>query len=181
MLIQAPSPKGIDFRLQKYQTDLHTFLLDLWGIDTNDYRCYDRCYKNENKNGFIPEVYNQNGSYSEISIDDKHKVTSFFGMGSKVDYSSENNLNTADVHLIFVANLAKLKSTTARPDEEIRQDVQNFAQHELYGFLLEGIDNGIEVFSEYTGLKIKYRDMQPLHCFRLNFKVSYPFNDHQCT
>lgn len=184
MLVQAPSPKGIDYKLQQFQTRLHTHLITQWALDTlaPDYTCYDRCYRNQNKNGFIPEVYHQNGSYKEVAVDDKVKALSFFGMGEVVDYNTDNNNNTADVHLIFCVDLKKLKGGTARPDEEVRQDVQTFLQHEYFGMMLQGIEIGIDnVFREYTGLRVKFRDMQPLHCFRFNFRFTYRFSDHECT
>lgn len=183
MLVQAPNPRGIDFKLQKFQTNLHTHLISKWVLDANapDYTCYDRCYRNQNKNGFIPEVYTQNGDYKEVAVNDNVKVLSFFGMGPTVTYLTESNLNQSEVHLIFCANLKKVKATNSRPDEAIRQDVQDFLQHEYFGFLLNSIEIGIDnVFSEYSGLQIRYKDLQPFHCFRFNLAVTYPFNDHQC-
>lgn len=185
MLIKAPSPKGIDYKLQKYQTDLHTFLINRWGLTSGlatDYLCYDRCYRNQNKNGFIPEVYNQNGSYSDVAFNDKVKVLSFFGLGNTIEHNMRNHANNAKVHLIYCVNLKKLKGGVTRPDEETRQDVQYFTTLKKYGFNLESIDIGIDqVFLEYTGLRVNYRDLQPFHCFRFNFNVLYSYDDHECT
>lgn len=186
MIIQAPSPVGIDFKLQKLQSDLHAHLISQWSLNANlstDYACYDRCYRNQTKNGFTPEVYQSNGNYKEVLFDDKVKAFSFFGVGNNIEYKADSNGNIVDVHLIFMVNLESLKGS-GRKDEEARQDVQLFLQHELYGFQLKGIQIGIDnVFNEYSGFepKIKYRDLNPFHCFRFNFTTLYHFTDHQCT
>lgn len=184
MLIQSPNPKGIDVKLQKFQRDLHTHLIAKWGLDanSNDYTCYDRCYRNQKANGFIPEVYNQNGSYTDVVFNDNIKALSFFGLGNSIEYLMSNHSNVASVHLIFCVDLKKLKGGVTRPDEEVRQDVQLFAYLKKYSFIPTSIEIGIDnVFTEYNALQVNYKDLQPFHCFRFNFDVTYPFKDHVCT
>ena len=177
MIVQAPSPVGIDFKLQKFQTDLHSHLISGWGLDSvlaTDYACYDRCYRNQTKDGFIPEVYQSSGNYKEVALDDKVKAISFFGLGNSIDYDTNSNINVADVHLIFMVNLESIKGS-GRLDEAVRQDVQKFLQHELYGFRLQNITIGIDnVFTEYAGFasRLKFRDLNPFHLFRFDFEVN---------
>jgi hypothetical protein len=59
-----------------------------------------------------------------------------------------------------------------------------FLQHGLYGTQLRQIILGIDnVFSDYPGFlnSVKYRDMNPYHCFRFDLDRIYNFTDHKCT
>jgi len=186
MIVQAPSPKGVDYNLQKFQALLHTHLIAKWGLNANDatgYMCYDRCYRNQTKDAFVPEVYTSAGNYKELLVDDKVKALSFFGVESPIQYSSADNSNTANIHLIFFVNLKKLKATDNRPDEAVRQDVQEFLSQEKYSTQLESIEFGIDkILTEYNGFTgIKFRDLQPLHCFRFNLTMRYSYSLHECT
>ena len=183
MLIKSANPKGIDYSIQQLQADLYAFLIDRWTLDglSPDYTCYDRCYRNQTKDGIIPEVFTGKG-YKEVLFDDKVKVLSFFDIENSITYDTDNNGNRVNVSLLFMVNLKKLKGDNIRPDEEVRQDVQTFLQHEKYGFMLNGIEIGLEnVFANFQSLRIKYRDLNPLHCFRFNFTKVYRFTDHVCT
>ncbi|HEY1044954.1 MAG TPA: hypothetical protein VGF79_00850 [Bacteroidia bacterium] len=188
MKIQSPTPKGIDYVIQQFQNWLHTQLIARWGlsdVSTTDWLCYDRAYKNQKTDGYVPEVYLTKNEYKEVLLDDKVKVTSFFGVGDTIEVDTQENQNVANVHLIFFVNLKKLKVTDARPDEITRQDVQYFCNQDLYGFTLEGIQTGIEaVLSDYPGFMresgMKHRDMNPFHCFRFNFSLRYDYDKHEC-
>jgi hypothetical protein len=187
MIIKSPSPFGIDISIQNFQKRLHDALITEWGLDGDsmiDYLCYDRCYRNQRKDGFIPEVYSLNGEYKEVLIDDKVKVLSFFGIGSTSNYIKDEHLNESTVHLLFFVNLKALKSVTTRPDELIRQEIQSLCEAEFNGMELTSIQIGIDnILTEYTGADklIKFRDMNPFHCFRLNFNLTYDYTDHICT
>lgn len=181
MIIKAADPVGIDIIIQRFQKDLHDHLIDLWGLDqasAKDYLCHDRCYRNQNTDGYLPELYTTKGEYKELMVDDKVKALSFFGIGGNIDYDRENQQNIAQVHLIFFVDLKKLKATEARPDEEVRRDVELHLRAGYMGMNLTGVLIGIDnVFAEYNGwIKdrgIKYRDLQPFHCFRFNFELAY--------
>lgn len=179
MLSQSPSPKGIDKSLQDFQSKMYTYLCTLWGLDSLsvDYNCFDRCFRNQNKEGIVPEIYTSNG-YKQVLFDDKCKVVSFFDIGSTISVDLSNE---AEVHLIFMANLEKLKGKGLRPDEEFRQDIQTFLDSGYFGFNLNQITLGLDnVFNEYATTRIKYRDMNPLHCVRFTFSKTYSFKDHVC-
>lgn len=181
MLVQAPNPKGIDKSLQQLQSKMYTHLTALWSLDalSPDYQCYDRCFRNQTKEGLVPEIYSTNG-YKQVLFDDKHKVQSFFDIDSRINVNSDGS-NNVEVYLIFMLNLEKLKGKGIRPDELVRQEIQTFLDNNYFGFILKSITLGLDnVFSEFNSTKIKYRDMQPLHCLKFTFDKTYSFKDHIC-
>lgn len=184
MIVAKPNPIGVDYVIQQFQSKLHEFLLAKWAINTNQWFCYDRCYKNQTSDGFIPEIYSSKGNYSELLFNDKVFVQSFFGIGDDILYDSEEHQNVANVHLIFMVNIGKLKSTDARPDEEVRKEVQDYCSMGMFGFTLESLQLGITaITSDYSGFKVdanRFRDMQPFHIFRLNFELRYDYKIHNC-
>lgn len=180
MLVQSSNPKGIDVSIQALQTKMFTYLSTLWSLDvlSPDYSCYDRCYRNQTKDGLVPEVWNGN-DYKQVFFDDKTKVQSFFDLSPNIQVNSNGN-NVASVYLIFMVNL-EIKGKNIRPDEEIRQDVQSFLSSNPFGFNLNSISIGLDnVFSDFNASKIKYRDMNPLHCFKFTLEKTYNHKDHIC-
>lgn len=185
MVFSKANPAGVDVRIQKMQQGLHDYLLTKWGITSAQYNAYGRCYRNQRGSDWIPEVYNGANEYQELFLDDRMAAISFFGI-SEAMITYANASNHAEIHLIFLANIGTLKSTLAwRADEEVRKDVQDYCIQGRFGFMLTGIDLWIDkVFREYgswirrqgedlQATQMKYRDMQPFHAFRLNFKVAY--------
>lgn len=177
MLNIIDSPKGIDVSIRKFQEALHSSLLEKWtDISSSAYQSYARCYRNKKDKGYIAEVFTNGKDYKEVYWNDKLAAISFFGISDniKVDVG-----NTANVHLVFFVDLKKLKPTLAnRADEEVRLDVLNAASMIGFGFELLSVDLWLEnVLKEYPGSyrdeRLKTVDMQPVHCFRLNFKVNY--------
>lgn len=178
MLITKTAPVGLDIAIQAAQTKLHAALLLKWGIDTADYRCYGRCYRNKKDNGYIAENYEGNGEYKEVYWDDSLKAVSFFGSAANVQMDVSSKV---DVHLIFFVNLAKLKPALVhRADEEVRQDVVAAIGKTCHGLELQSIETWLEnVLREYPGSRRENRlnvvDMQPQHCFRINFTMYYNY------
>lgn len=179
MIIQRTDITGIDVLITKYQNKLHSYLCTEWGLDTlspSEYLCYDRCYRNQTKNGFIPEVLSGN-DYKEVLLNDNTKVLSFFGIGNNIAQSNEQM--TANIHLLLFIDLQKVFG--GRYDETARQNVMQFATKGDYGFKFDSIQIGIDnVLTEYNGSKLAYKDLQPYHIFRLNFTVNYNINKHIC-
>jgi len=179
MLIQRADITGIDVLITQYQSKLHSYLCTEWGLDTlsqSDYLCYDRCYRNQNKNGYIPEVFNGK-DYKEVLLNDNAKVLSFFGIGNNI--SQTNEQMTATVHLIFFINLQKVFG--GRYDETARQNVVQFASKGDLGFNFESIQIGLDtILNEYNGSKLNFKDIHPYHAFRLNFTINYNLNKHIC-
>jgi hypothetical protein len=188
MIFTKTAPVGIDIPIQRFQQFLYPELQQLWGIANDaDYDCHGRAYRNQTADGYTPEVFSGVGNdlnqadYKEVYFDDSKKALSFFFLGEITRYDVGNAV--APVGIIFMVNVPALKpAITYRGDEEIRNDVEKLCQIDRYNFrmteMVLGIDN---VFKEFSGWRkkegIKYRDMHPTHCFRLNFNVLFDIND----
>lgn len=183
MLIVKTNPKGIDWYIQKLQTALHTRLIAAWELeDTNQYKCYGRCYRNKTDNGYIAENYEGGDKYKEVYWDSSLTAISFFGITREMKYSTGFE---SDVHLVFFADLSKLALKdkdadviTHRADEELRTMVIDFIGKHSYGFSITGVELWLEnVLREYPGSRRDERliavDMHPIHCFRINLKLLY--------
>lgn len=187
MLIQKPNPVGKDLRIQWVQQILYERLVELWGLSDTAWTCYERAYRTQQENDYVPEVFipgaNGSGEYKEVYWDDTLTVLSFFGIGDQE--TIVRDINTAKVYLIWMVDLSRLKPGIYRADEEFHQDVMN--QFTLLGLQPTAMITGIsKVFEEYSGYrrneneiysKLKFRDMHPLHCFRVNFDLLYNLQD----
>lgn len=161
--------------MQEY---LHNNLLATWQIGDADYLAYGRVYRNQTKDGYIPEVFIGGNDYQEVLLDDRVAASSFFGVENTTEFN--NFLVDAQVFVVFWVDLSRLKSGTAqRQDEEVHIDVLKLVNNiKKFNFELTGIETGIDtIFRNYSGFRvneaIKYRDMHPFHCFRLNFNLNY--------
>lgn len=183
MLNTVTYPKGIDIPIRKMQEYLHDLLLDVWGIDTDQYQSYGRCYRNKQDRGYIAEVYTGENEYKEVYFDDTLSAISFFGI---TDSIKQGVGQTANVHLIYFVDLQKLKTTlTNRADEEVRLDVMQLIGSSKLGFSFKSVDLWLEnVLREYSGSyrdeRLKVVDMHPVHCFRLNFELNYNIKQTYC-
>jgi hypothetical protein len=175
MNITKPSVTGVDIPIQKLQTVLYNQIKALWPVTDSNFNLYGRAYRNQLKDGYIQEIYTATGEYKDSYFDDTLYGSGFFGLESvKV-----NDLDAvASVYLILMVNLDLIKPGTTRNDEEVRIDVERICMNHQFGFLLTGIVTGIDqVFKGYDIKGIKFRDMQPYHCFRLNFQLTYNIYD----
>lgn len=172
MLVAKTNPVGVDKVLGQYQKALHDYLITKWALQSADFNCYPRIYKNQRGDMQVPEVFN-GVDYTEAHFDTVSY--SFFGQSDKVDYKAP--LNSTSVYLVFKLDLKKIKPAVPhRADEEVRIDVQQFAAKGQYGFELQSIETGVNAaFREYAGWvkDVKYSDMHPWHVFRLNLLVKY--------
>lgn len=171
MLYQINNPKGIDIPIQKLQKRLFDGLLDDWKMNEGDYNSFSRVYKNKKSNGYIPEAYVGGNEYREVFFDDKVFATSFFSVSDKIELEFEEM--RANVSVIFTVNLEKIKAGYQhRADEEARLDAIKLC--EMFGFKFISLETGIDnVFKEYNRNFITFRDMHPLHCFRINLSIIY--------
>lgn len=175
MLITKTNPTGIDKTIQDAQTLIHDSLLTKWGIDTALYKSYGRAYRNKTKDGgYIAEVYTENGEYKEVYYDDTLAAISFFGINNR---PIDQLQSKASIHLVFFVNLDKF-DYTGRGDQEIRQTVFDTIDKGRYGMEYESTELWIEnVLKEYPGTRqsegMKYSDMYPKHCFRINYTIFY--------
>ena len=180
MNVTKQSVTGVDIPIQKLQSFLYNALKPTWDYTDATFNAYGRAYRNQTNDGYTPEIYNSKGEYSDAYFDDKLSGSSFFGLGETTKVDGGDVL--ANVFIIYMVNLSKIKPSEPRNDEEARIDVERLLLAPQYGFNLTGIITGIDqVFKEYSGYKavkgIKFRDMQPWHCFRLNFQVNYNIYD----
>lgn len=180
------NPKGIDVKIQAMQGFIYDQLLTIWPVDATSYNSFGRAYRNQIDKGYVPEVFDSNSAsygkdYKEVLFDDKVKATSFFGVGETTRY--DKGSATAEVFLIFMVNVMELKPTIQhRADEEIRREVEMLCSSPRHGFIMKGIETGIDnVFKEYPGIRrdegMKYRDEHPKHCFKITFDLMYNIND----
>lgn len=182
MLIQKTNPVGVDFSIQKLQSFLHDELMIKWGIDPDNaatnklYESYARAHRNKTESGYRAEVFTAGKDYKEVYWNDALKAISFFGTGTIETFSIDEKIT---VHQCYFVDLKKLKpGITHRADEEVRRDVQLLAERNLYGFVYLSMETGIENVlkdypSSYKSERLRAVDMQPVHCFRLNFELNY--------
>lgn len=182
MVYYKTNPVGIDAEIQRLQKFLYDTLKIKWGITNDvDFDLYGRVYRNQTADGFIPEAYKGNANYQEVFVNDAIKATGYFGIGDSITYNK--GTSTAQVYLVFTVNVAKLKpSIVHRADEEIRVDVERLLENRRNCCTITSFETGIDnVFKEFSGWRkkegIKYTDMHPLHCFRINLNLIYNIQD----
>lgn len=171
MLYLKEKPTGIDIPIQNLQQRLYDHLRKTWGLSESDYNSFGRVYRNRTERRYVPEAYIGNGEYQETFIDDRFPVTSFFSVGETVN----NNMGTmkAAVSLVFCVDLNRIKPDIKhRADEEVHFDVWGLCDMFMRSrdSIVTGIDN---VFREFPGARIKFDDIHPFHCFRINLSVMY--------
>jgi hypothetical protein len=186
-LLQRNIASGIDIPIQRFQSFMYqqiiTKILNVSEVDLR-YKCYGRCYRNNSKEGYIPELFQGGKEYKPLFYDDSMWIVSFFGIGENTSVSDTGALNS--VHLIFWMNLSKFDGLVGagdRFDENIRVKLYDLFSTQRFGFNLTGVELGWEnVYREYPGFlknNDKYRDMHPYHAFRFNFNLNYnPLSDN---
>ena len=177
------NPVGVDKPIQAFQQVLYTILKKTWGITTDTvWDCYGRAYKNQTADGNTPEVYKGNNEYKDAYFDDALTALSFFSVGDTVKYQKSSAVAT--VSLVMMVNVSKIKpSNTQRQDEEVRNDVEKFCRIPRFTFEMQSFETGMDtVFKDYSGWKktdgIKFRDLHPWHCFKINFNVVYNIDNN---
>lgn len=178
MLKTKTNPVGIDIPIQSAQSRLHAHLLTKWGIASDQYIAYGRCYRNKKQSGYVAEWYEGANEYRDAYWNDTVSAISFFGIDSRTDHELGDSVQ---VHLIFFVNLSKLKPTIAhRGDAEVRKDVTDFIGKGLNGLQFDSVDIWADrCLREYPGTAASLNavmDMHPLHCFRINFTANYSKN-----
>lgn len=178
MNITKPTVIGIDIPIQKFQTVLYNKIKTIWPVDDSSFNMYGRAYRNQAQaKGYQPEVYVGNNEYNDSYFDDTLKGSAFWGLTSPEKVTAEGD-TTAQVFVIFMVKLDQIKPGITRNDEEARNDIQKIALNRFSGLYMTGVVTGIDqVFKEYNLDNIKFRDMHPWHCFRLNFNLVYNIYD----
>jgi hypothetical protein len=149
---------GLDKEINHLQEWLYDRLLN--EFSWTDYECFGRAYLNKNprvdgdkKNIF--EVSVNGKDYAEITMDDRHAVTSFF-FKKKQEHT---DITKATVVLFFNLNLVKLLGQSGeRMDEDALMDILNVLHVNPPSFVVGEIRNGTkDVYGEYN-INVQERD-----------------------
>jgi hypothetical protein len=178
MIARKAKPVGVDKPIDYLQNQFYNLLVKKWGINANRYNCYARCYRNQNGNDYLAEVFDGK-DYTEVYFNDNVSVVSFFGIGNEAQIAQEGTM-TANIHILFFVNLKEIKPGAERNDEEVRIDVQKIIDSvgAARGFLITKQTIGIDkILNEYPGTRksegLKFRDQHPFHCFRFDTQIFY--------
>lgn len=175
MNVTITDPVGLNYYIQRLQTAIYTDLMKKW--PTVKWDCYGRAYRNFGNGGPKAEVFKigSQKEYIDPLTNDKVDIVSFFGTSTMIQDRTRQNVK---VHLLVFCNLKKLNPALVfRSDEEVKTAFLKVIGKCLYGFHLDSTETGIDnVLKEYRGSVASLKanaDMQPWHCFRLNFSLSY--------
>ena len=196
MLYARNKPVGIDIPIAGFQKFLYSQVKAAWNItDDVKYDCYDRAYRDLTDKGYVPRFIlpNSQGAleYKTLFFDPElNWAMSFFHMaGTTQVISNRTSLNKCS--LIFAVNLGtpasakgpavltvKPNITDHRPDEEVRNDIENICYVPRFNFNLTGVEIDFDqVFKEYRGFlnsdNEAFQNFQMLHVFRINFDLIY--------
>jgi len=147
---------GLDKKLNELQEWIYDKLVT--DYSWSDFECYGRAYLNKNPREQEKKVFEVavNGKdYKEITMDDKHTVTSYF-YKTRLE---QGEITKATVVLFFNINLKKLFNQSAtRMDEDAVNDILNVLSINAPGFELGEIKTGTEnVYGSY-GINSQDRD-----------------------
>lgn len=167
---------GIDAKLKNIQNALESHL----GFTNVDY--YGRVQKIISKDGksFVPEVHISNSERKEVFYNDiKAPGGNVFFVVSDDDKTKNGVLFTAEVKIVFMLNLNKLKITKDKPyraDTEIQHHCISLIKK--LGYLdITGLQRELKkILSEFDTSGIVKNDLQPYHTFSINGTINYMFN-----
>ena len=143
---------------------------NLW--TTKDYTAYGRAYRNETKDGMVPE-YHVDGkiTYKDVLLNRKLDAISFFDIVPGTGISE----HFAIVDIYFAVNLAKLYPLlTNRATEQAIADVMTV----LYrtAFRIQGTERGLSSFQPWALVNPDH-NLQPYFLFKISTEVMYQFTD----
>jgi len=169
---------GIDKTLQEIQESIYTLLGNLWAGEIEG---FGRVYKNDSDKGSIPEWYNSlNKDYQDVYYNDNKSCVFCFLVGDD-DSTDDELVFESKVKCVFMVDLSKIYAdNTSRNDSEAHRDaVQMLRSSDFNNIDITQVQRGVEnVFSGYFTDKVKASiDMQPLHCFSVNFDLQYYLTD----
>lgn len=160
--------KGIDVDIQEIQTYLYNQLN--WGIING----FGRVFKNRNKTNktLVPEAYIGVGEYKEVLTDDSVNALFFF-VDDDEHKSKEGYLFQTKINIIVIANLKKIfKNSQYREDNQCEDSLISLLQKK--GIQVLKIKKGLKAaLSDFYSENISLSNMEPYHCFSLEFDLSY--------
>jgi len=162
---------GIDCAIQDMQVNIYDALLVHDSI--NSVEGFGRVYRNQTKDGIIPEYYVGNGDYREVYLNNTWDVSFSFIPGDN-HTTTDGIVYNVPVKIVFWFNLDKI-DTTNRADAEAQRIVSQIIKYELTNtYLATGIETGINnIFSGFKVDQILFDNMQPYHVFSFNMDLSY--------
>lgn len=160
---------NLDRVIQEVQVELYEKLTAKWSTTKLD--GYGRVYKNEGKNGIIPEVYDATTKNYKQTLYNGQSCF-FFVDDDNHPIIDQDHEFTTNVKVVFMLNLSDLKTSTERVDADVKRDVtavlRDFDYHFRIEEYIQGLDN---VLNGFDTSKIK--DMQPYFTFAINTSWSY--------
>ena len=171
------TPIGLDAEIQKIQTSLYSSITARWAGTIDG---YGKTYKNEQKEGGIRlEWWNTSeDDYNDVYFDDSSADATFFFIEGDSDSSEDELVYVSDVKCVFMVDLSKIISDVGRQDAQAQRDAVEMLRSVSKKFTVTGIEKGIEtVFYGIETEKIKFNDMQPLHCFAVLMQLNYYLTD----
>ena len=174
-LIRKTNPVGIDIVINDLQELLYTGLI---AKGWTNYESYHRAYKNETKDGLIPEVYTSNGDYKEVYFDDNFNASSFW-LADDFDEQKNDPNYTTRIKVIFQVDLGELYSGVLhRADEEMHRDVSLILDESmLVNRYNKKITKGIKKIYNEEGLNQSkgFEDMSYFHVVKFDMEVNYSY------
>lgn len=173
------TPIGLDARIQKIQVALYSYLDQRWSGTLTG---YGKAYLNETKKGGKKlEWYNASeNDYQDVYFDDNSDATFFFIEGES-DASEDEIVFVSNVKCVFMVNLPKILSDGGRQDAQAQRDAVEALRSISREFQITGLEKNIDtVFSGVDVDKIKFNNIQPLHCFAVLMTLNYYLTD-KCT
>lgn len=181
---------GIDYWIERLQTDLYNYLLNIYDLQPTDYNCYGRVYRNYSKGGngkeYLPQFFTGIEDYIDVMTNDTVAMQSFFDLGESEQVRYSDLMNSARVHLYFFVDLEQLfPDATERMDMEVMEAVSWFIKKSSPGFVLHAQQIGAKkVLENFTGYRKRINashDMHPYYCFRLDMSKYYDPSLEQCS
>lgn len=161
---------GIDYEIEKLKQLL------IRSLKWSEIVFHCRVYKNpsKNENGLVPEVYISAQEYKEVLTDDLRSGVVFFSDSEK--HVLKGLEMEADVSIIFILNLSKLKGDLTRRDIDVQHEVlEVLLKQKIFDF--SELTNGLGALKEFDTSKIQLSNMQPWHIFSITGKIKYNINN----
>ncbi|PHR23554.1 MAG: hypothetical protein COA36_16620 [Desulfotalea sp.] len=176
MIYLKLNPVGVDVVINDIQRQVST------ALNWTDYNAYHRIYKIEKaEGGIIPEFYTgeneaRSGEYEEVYLNDNLMASSFFYSQDTVTANDGGHLMDNTISMVFQVDLNRLNGDNKRADEHVHRDVIRAINDSGHGKVSSLVTKLSNVYSEFDITQIRWNDMQPFHCFRVDIAVNYQFD-----
>lgn len=176
------APVGIDNEIDKAMAYFPTALVFDNAFISEWYpRVYVNQIRSRKNTEFQPDHFDHeaptDNEYMEVFSNDRIDLSCFFLADPTYEFDNETGEHTRRVSMIFQLNLQNLyPGIEHRADEEFQMNVYNMWNqwNNKKRFLWVNVENQIDnVFREFARDEIRFEDMQPRHCVRFNFDVTY--------